>query len=104
MSGGGNSWSATVEITIHDANHNPINGATVKGIWNISGLNSNTCTTGELGGNGSCIVLFPGVRRSNTFVTYHVLNVIKAGQTYNSANNHDVDGSSNGTIIRVNRP
>jgi CARDB protein len=104
MPGNGNSWSATVEVTIHDANHNPINGATVKGIWNISGLNSNTCTTGDLGGNGSCIVLFPGVRRSNTFVTYHVLNVIKAGQTFNSANNHDVDGSSNGTIIRVNRP
>jgi hypothetical protein len=54
------SWSATVEIAVHDANHAPLNGATVVGRWSRTGLNSNTCTTGDGGGNGTCIVLFPG--------------------------------------------
>src|SRR5262249_23635534 len=103
-SSSGNSWSATVTITIHDANHNPLNGAVVKGIWGVQGLNSNTCTTGETGGNGTCIVLFPSLRRSTTSVTYHVLNVTKSGQTYNQADDHDPDGDSNGIIIKVFRP
>src|SRR5207249_242121 len=54
----GSNWSVTVEITVHDANHNPLNGATVVGHWSQLGMNSNTCTTGDLGGNGTCTVLF----------------------------------------------
>src|SRR3989441_12521183 len=49
----GSQWSATVEITVHDADHNPLNGATVVGHWSVLGLNANTCTTGDLGGNGT---------------------------------------------------
>ncbi|NIR38240.1 MAG: peptidase S8, partial [Actinobacteria bacterium] len=59
----GSTWSATVEVTIHDASHNPINGATVTGFWDPAGLASDECTTGELGGNGTCIVLFPGIQK-----------------------------------------
>ena len=55
----GNTWSATVVITVHDGNHNPLNGATVTGHWSVLGLNSTTCTTGDLGGNGTCSVLLP---------------------------------------------
>src|SRR5438093_1231109 len=53
----GPNWSVTVEITVHDANHAPLNGATVVGHWSQLGQNSNTCTTGDLGGNGPCPVL-----------------------------------------------
>lgn len=101
---GSRSWSARVEITIHDANHQPLNGATVKGIWSLSGLNSNTCTTGELGGSGTCVVLYPSLRLSTTSITFHVLSVTMAGQTYTATDNHDVDGSSNGIIVKVTRP
>ncbi|HEX9581370.1 MAG TPA: CARDB domain-containing protein, partial [Gemmatimonadales bacterium] len=100
----GTTWSATVEITVHDANHQPLNGATVVGTWNRNGLNSNTCTTGELGGTGTCIVLFPGLRKNVKFVTFTVGSVTMSGHTYEATANHDVDGSSNGTTVRVNRP
>jgi hypothetical protein len=101
---GGGTWSATVEITVHDADHNPLNGAIVVGHWSQLGLNSDTCTTGELGGNGTCIMLFPSLKRSVTFVNLTVVSVTIDGRTYDRTFNHDVDGSSNGTTVRVNRP
>jgi hypothetical protein len=101
---GSTSWSAQVEITVHDVNHNPLNGATVKAVWSVSGLNSNTCTTGELGGNGTCIMLFPRLSLSTPSVTLRIQSVTKSGQSYNSNDNHDVDGGTNGTGIRLVRP
>ena len=100
----GNTWSATVNIAVHDASHAPLNGATVVGSWNVSGLNSNTCTTGELGGNGTCIVLFPSLKNGTRSVTFTVASVTISGQTYTPAQNHDPDGSSNGTSQTVSRP
>jgi hypothetical protein len=98
------SWSATVEITAHDADHNPLNGVTVVGRWSRSGLNANTCTTGELGGDGTCIVLFPSLSLSAGQVKFTVTSVTRTGYTYEQTSNHDVDGSSNGTVITVVRP
>ena len=103
-SSNGSNWSVTVEITAHDANHNPLNGAIVVGHWSQLGLNSNTCTTGDLGGNGSCVVLFPSLKRGVTFVNFTVVSVTLPGRTYDRTLNHDVDGSSNGTTVRVYRP
>ena len=101
---GSNRWQATVEVTVHDANHAPLNGATVVGRWSPTGLASDTCTTGELGGTGTCIFLFPSIKRSSTFVTFTVTSVTIAGRTYQASQNHDPDGTSNGTTVRVNRP
>jgi hypothetical protein len=102
----GSAWAATVEVTVHDANHSPLNGATVVGTWNGAGsLASDTCTTGELGGNGTCIFLAPRLSlRSKKSVSFTVSSVTMTGKTYQSAVNHDPDGSSNGTTIKVNRP
>ncbi len=100
----GTTWSAIVEITIHDQDHQLLNNATVVGDWSRTGLNANTCTTGELGGNGTCIVLFPSLRRSVKSVTFTVTSVTLNGVTYQATSNHDVDGSSNGTTVKVNRP
>ena len=98
-------WSATVEITVHDSNHQPLNGVTVVGTWSRSGLNSDTCTSGDLGGNGTCIVLFPSLSQRNVkSVTFSVSSLTKTGTTYQATQNHDPDGSSNGTSIKVNRP
>ena len=102
---GTNRWSARVEVTIHNATHTPINNATVVGRWNPNSfLVSNTCTTGELGTTGSCVFLFPSISRSTTSVTFTVTSVTMSGRTYRPAQNHDVDGSSNGTVVTVARP
>jgi hypothetical protein len=98
----GSTWSATVEVTVHDQNHQVLNGATVVGKWSVKGLNANTCTTGDLGGNGTCIMLFPSLRAKS--VSFTVNSVTMAGRTYAATSNHDPDGSSNGTTIKVNRP
>ncbi len=103
-SSSGSRWSATVNITVHDANHNPLNGATIVGTWNRVGLASDTCTSGELGGTGTCIVLFPSLRNSVNFATFTVSSVTMSGRTYQQPQNHDPDGSSTGTSQRVNRP
>jgi hypothetical protein len=97
-------WSATVEVTVHDASHNPINGATVVGLWNPAGLASDECTTGELGGTGTCIFLNPFIPRRTRSATFTVTGVAMAGKVYQAAQNHDVDGSSNGTVVTVQRP
>jgi hypothetical protein len=96
-------WSATVEITVHDANHNPINGATVIGVWDPAGLASDECTTGELGGNGTCIMLYPSIPKKQSTVTFTVTSVTMAGKTYDAVANHDPDGDSNGITITVNK-
>ncbi|PYO39798.1 MAG: hypothetical protein DMD29_07440 [Gemmatimonadetes bacterium] len=101
---GGGTWSATVEITVVDANNTPVNGAVVVGHWSIIGLNSNTCTTGELGGNGTCIMLFPSLKRSVAAVNLTVVSVTMAGRTYDRTLNHDPDGDSNGTTIKILKP
>ena len=100
----GSNWSVTVEITVHDANHAPLNGATVVGHWSQLGQNSNTCTTGDLGGNGTCTVLFPSLKRSVSSVNFTVVSVTMPDRIYDRTLNHDVDGSSNGTTIKVYKP
>jgi len=102
----GSTWAATVEVTVHDANHSPLNGATVVGTWAGAGsLASDTCTTGELGGNGTCVFLAPGLSlKAKKSVSFTVSSVTMTGKTYQSSANHDPDGSSNGTTIKVNRP
>jgi hypothetical protein len=60
----GTSWSAVVEIAVHDAAHNPVDGVTVVGDWTPNSfLVANTCTTCELGGVAICIVLYPGSKQ-----------------------------------------
>jgi hypothetical protein len=100
---GRRTWSATVEITVHDANHNPINGATVTGAWNPAGLASDECVTGKGGGNGTCIVLYPSIPKKQGAVTFTVTSVVMPDKTYEAVQNHDPDGDSNGTSITVSK-
>jgi hypothetical protein len=100
----GKTWYAVVEVTVHDVSHNPINGATVVGVWDPAGLASDECTTGEGGGNGTCIFLFPLIAKKVRSVSFTVTNITMTGKTYVASDNHDVDGSSNGTVVVVQRP
>jgi len=98
---GSGKWSATVTITVHDANHNPIANATVSGNWSNGASGSASCTTNS---NGQCSVTKNGILKGKRSVTFTVNNLTRSASTYNSSNNHDPDGSSNGTKITVAKP
>ncbi len=97
----GNTWTATVQITVHDWRHNLVTGATVQGTWNGTGPNA-TCTT-TAGGNGVCSVVLASIPNSTKAVSFAVTGMTLAGYTYKSSANHDPDGSSNGFSITVKR-
>ena len=100
----GNRWRATVTVTVHDALHGAVSGATVTGSWSAGDTNGRTlsCVTGAA---GTCTVTSGRLSRStNADVTFTVTSVTKASFTYQSSANHDPDGDSNGTSITVNRP
>jgi len=95
----GGTWTANATITIHDSNHSPVANATVSGSWSSGGTGS--CTTS---GSGQCAVSKSTIPKSTGSVTFTVGNVTHATLTYNSAQNHDPDGDSNGTLITLSRP
>ena len=96
----GNTWSATVTITVHDSSENPLAGAVVSGVWSNGANGSGTCTTDA---SGQCSIS-RNVRNTSNSATFTVSNVTKGGFAYNPADNHDPDGDSNGTAITVNKP
>jgi hypothetical protein len=91
-------WSAKVTIAVHDASHKPVAGAVVSGAWSPGGNAS--CTTGT---KGTCTASASGLSLEATQVTFTVGGVAKPGWMYVSAGNHDPDGSSDGTVIRILR-
>jgi hypothetical protein len=97
----GNTWSATVQITVHDWRHNLVTGATVQGTWNGSGPNGLCSTTA--GGNGVCSIVLSSIPNSTKAVSFAVTGMTSAGYVYKSSANHDPDGSSNGFSITVKR-
>ena len=100
-SSGSGKWTATVTVTVHDANHNPVANATVSGNWSNGASGTASCTTNS---NGQCSVSKSGINRGKNSVTFNVNNTSRSGFTYNSGSNHDPDGGSNGTRIVVPRP
>ncbi len=97
----GNRWNATVTITIHDADHNPIANATVNGSWSNGANGGGSCVTNT---SGQCTITKNNVRGNNSSVTFTVDDVTATGNTYNSGANHDPDGDSNGSVIIVLEP
>jgi uncharacterized repeat protein (TIGR01451 family) len=96
-------WNTTVTVTVHDANHNAVSGATVTGAWTSGpgfgsgGSGGTTCTTGAA---GTCQVTRSGVangRASTTFTVSNATSAVAANGVYQSAYN-DV------TAVTVNRP
>jgi hypothetical protein len=94
-------WSATVTVTVHDANHNPVADATVEGTWTGGFSGSGSCTTGS---DGQCSISTGNIWRGQASTTFSVDNLTHATFTYLAADNHDPDGDSDGTSITVNRP
>jgi cell division septation protein DedD len=94
-------WNATVTILVHDANHQPVSGATVYGKWTNGAIGNVSCITNV---SGICSITKTGLRTSVASITFIVTNVTYTGLTYQSSSNHDPDGESNGTVIIIIRP
>jgi PKD repeat protein len=89
-------WQATVTIVAHDANHDPVEGATVSGDW-IEGANgSGSCVTDA---SGVCTITRGRIRASTTSITFATTDVTQDSLTYDPGLNHDPDTDSDGTEI-----
>ncbi len=97
----GRTWTATVTIRVHDGAENPVSGATVSGSWGSPVNSADSCTTGA---SGTCQVSASGIRNPTKSVVWTVSNVTHASLGYDPGSNHDPDGDSNGTTIRVSKP
>ena len=94
-------WNATVTITVHDDVDAPLANATVTGSWSSGANGSASCTTD---GSGQCSVTKNNVKQDSATVTFTVTDIAHAANTYNSVDNHDPDGDSDGTVIVVSKP
>jgi hypothetical protein len=91
-------WLATVTMTVHDTDDNPVPGATVFGLFS-DGPSVFQCTTNSI---GRCSV--QGYQWFLNSLTFTVTDVYHVDLDYEPADNHDPDGDSNGTSITVSRP
>jgi hypothetical protein len=105
--GGGPNWTAGVTATVHAIDESPVSNATVAfqvtRTRKSNGTLAVTFPTCVTNAAGVCSVS-QGVN-SNQFeddVTFEVTNVTNAAP-YQSADNHDPDGDSDGTMIVVQR-
>jgi subtilisin family serine protease len=96
----GSKWLATVTVTIHDGNHVPVSGATVKGAWSNGYSGTVTGTTGAAG----TVNFSTGNMSTRTSgVTFTINSVSLAGYTYIATANHDPESDSDGTTITTKR-
>jgi hypothetical protein len=96
----GQTWTASVTVTAHDATHGLLSGASVSGSWTGGATGTASCTTGA---SGTCTLTKPSIRKKFAKETFTVSGVSYTGLTYQAAFNHDPDGDSNGTTITIAR-
>ncbi len=77
-------WNATTTITVHDAGHAPVSGATVDGAWSNGVNGSGSCVTN---GSGVCSITRNNVKKNVNSVTFTVTNITGTGMTYVPAAN-----------------
>jgi hypothetical protein len=94
-------WDATVSITVHDANEQLIVGATVQGEWSGGVVGTDSCITDN---NGRCNLVQANIKGNVDNVTFTVIDVTFGANIYQSADNHEPDGDSDGTSITIYQP
>ncbi len=97
---GRNYWVAGVSTTIHDANHQPVEGARINATWSNGYSGTGSCTTNSA---GWCQLTTKRISNSKASVTFTVTNVTKSGVIYDSSKNHSSTGG-NGTSVVVMKP
>jgi hypothetical protein len=95
-------WTAIVPVRVHDVNHAVLLEFSMTGTWTGNGVSQSATCTANIA-TDVCIFSLAGIPKKTTSVTLTVTGVTLAGYTYSPANNHDIDGDSNGTSITVNR-
>jgi hypothetical protein len=95
--GPGPNWDATVTITVHDDGHGGAAGATVAGEWKDG--STAACTTAT---DGTCAVTQRVNGKKDSVTTFTVLDVSRAGDSYDPAANHDP--SAEHPTVTVGRP
>ena len=88
-----NRWSARVEVTVHDADHNPVSGALVEGSWSAGTNGGGSCTTVA----GQCTIDKNNLKGNVSSVTLTV-NAVSGDVTY------DPDLNDVATTITVTKP
>ena len=86
----GKRWSATAVVTVHDASHAPLSGATVVGVW--SGASQTTSTTDA---SGNATFTNGGLKKGVKSVQFDVADLQVSGGTYDPGAN---DGAASITI------
>ena len=97
---GATTWQSQVTITVHDAAEAPVAGAVVRFKWSGGVSAAALCTTAA---SGQCVVTSPAAPSSAASIKLTINRITSAVGSYVSSSNHDPDGSSNGTGIRVYR-
>jgi hypothetical protein len=92
-------WESRVTIRAHDDSEVLLPGVLVTGRWNSSSTTV-SCTTDA---NGACTIAKRWAS-SRASIMFTVVSLAVSGKTYETGDNHDPDGDSNGTSITVNRP
>ncbi len=97
-------WTATVAVTIHNAEHDPVEGATVTGTWS-GGFSGTVSAPTVRRDDGSITAVFKtgSMKLTKTSVTFTILSVTGPNMSYASSNNHDPEGDSKGTSITVRK-
>ena len=99
--GNKSTWTAIVNVMVHDATHQPVAGATVNGTWNSSASGTGTCTTSA---DGRCSIVSSSIRKRGSSATFTVTGIAASGLTYMAAQNHDPEADSTGTAITIAKP
>jgi len=91
-------WTAEATVTLHTAAHAPAANVTVRGVWEDGSAAS--CITDV---TGVCAVQRYAIARKTSKVSFTVTGATVDSYLYDAGANHDADGSSNGTTIRITR-
>jgi hypothetical protein len=93
-------WTATVTVFVHDQYNHVLPNAVVIGLWN-HGKESSSCRTDNA---GRCEISKSNIKTGTASVDFRVTDLREAMHPYHPGSNHDPDGDSNGTTIKVARP
>ncbi|HZD57295.1 MAG TPA: right-handed parallel beta-helix repeat-containing protein [Anaerolineales bacterium] len=94
-------WQASVIVTVHDGNHNPLAGVVVSGAWSGGFTGTAQCLTSS---QGLCSLASGAIQNRDKSVTFVVSSLSLADYTYTPADNHDRNGDSDGTNIIILKP
>jgi subtilisin family serine protease len=99
----GGTWTATVDVLVHDADGAPVANTEVTFSYETDrgATGSVGCTTGS---DGRCSVSASGIPKRDSGIVFTVIGVASDAGEYSPGDNHDPDGDSDGTTIRVGKP